>query len=152
MHNYPTIIVRNETQKTEANFHLLSLASTSNGFKYFKLNFKTTKSFNPLFNHKVECFLLTHCMCKSTVMSKFNTFDIQCSSLLYGHQAWGENKSTAVVLNIRKQRTWEVVVLTIFHCEFPQCRPHTHAESSLFELQERDLLIDMHQCRSENTI
>lgn len=35
-------------------------------------------------------------------MSKFNTFDIQCSFPMYGHQAWGENKLTALVLNIRK--------------------------------------------------
>lgn len=50
-----------ERRKKEANFLLLSLANMSNGVIHSKLEFKTTKSLNHPFNHKVECLLLTHC-------------------------------------------------------------------------------------------
>lgn len=46
-------------REKEANFHKLFLTNMSNGVIDSKLKFKTTKSLNHPFNHKVEYFSFT---------------------------------------------------------------------------------------------
>ena len=63
-----------------------------------------------------------------------------------------KQKSTAVVLHVREWRPCEVIVWPIFHLVASVLPTHTHAGSSLFELEVRALQIDMQQGWAGNRI